>query len=107
MARWRSRKNCSRISERRRLSRHVGIFFGCAPEKIELAGIGGGGFLGGRGRQPKAEPIREPQGGVGRKTFERICHESPDAPGFRQRSLCLLRPALQGGLAVPKKIGVA
>src|SRR2546430_11235726 len=52
-----------------RLSRRVGIFFGCAPEKIELPGIGRGRFLGGRRRRPKAEPIREPLAGLGRKTF--------------------------------------
>src|SRR5712671_4322899 len=107
MARSRFRKSCGRISGRTRFGRPEGrasarpksclmdrdqrkvgraearpseLRFSVLPGKqIQLAGIGGGGCLGGGKRELEAEAVREALAGLGRKTFEMIVHETPDA----------------------------
>src|SRR5438105_547564 len=94
MGRSRFPKSCSRISARTRFPDRHRSRAGArarlrgravlAGEQIELAGIGGGGFLGGGKRELEAEPVREALAGFGRKPFEMIVHETPDAARFAQ-----------------------
>src|SRR5947209_818477 len=101
MDRLRFRKGCGRTSARRRSGSVV-----FAGEEIELAWIGGGGFFGGGKGKVEAETLREALTRLGRKAFEVIVDEAPDAAGFVEMPLELEGPALERSLAFPKQFAV-
>jgi hypothetical protein len=58
-------------------------------KQVELAGISGSGFFGGRERKFETEPVREALAGFGRESFEVIVHEAPDTAGVAKMALDL------------------
>src|SRR5205085_4614913 len=86
----------------------AGVLGGALPgEQVELARIGARGFFGGGKRKLEAEALRQPLAGLGRKTFEVVVHESPNASRFAEVPLDLESPAFKRGFAFPEQLAVA